>query len=173
MSRNKFNNLLMCCFSIALTYGFKLSDDRHVTVNNHYESQNKELKSKISHLLSETIPVHYNLHLRTQIHEGSSTFEGNSVITIKALQATNNIVLNSKELIIKSVKISMKDESDFLKIAKFEIFDNSDIMLIYLENELIGDSIYYLHLEWNGVLRTLDVKNVGFYRFIVEKNQNV
>ncbi|XP_053674119.1 aminopeptidase N-like [Anopheles nili] len=53
-----------------------------------------------------SIPLHYDIHLRTEIHRNERTFDGSVRIQLQVLEATDRLVLHNRGLLISSAQIS-------------------------------------------------------------------
>ncbi|XP_050072636.1 aminopeptidase N-like [Anopheles maculipalpis] len=53
-----------------------------------------------------SIPIHYDLHLTTEIHRNEREFSGSVAIQLQILEATDKLVLHNRGLVISSAKIS-------------------------------------------------------------------
>uniref|UniRef100_A0A182QRY1 Aminopeptidase N n=1 Tax=Anopheles farauti TaxID=69004 RepID=A0A182QRY1_9DIPT len=53
-----------------------------------------------------SVPLHYDLHLRTEIHRNERTFQGSVGIQLQVLEVTDRLVLHNRNLVITSAKLS-------------------------------------------------------------------
>ena len=92
--------------------------------------------------------------------EKAFTFEGKTLISFTCLEATNKIVLHTKELKINSSKLSTN--SDSITIIAPPTIDNvTDFTTFTLSKNCVAKSNYTIEIEFSGViLQAL----YGFYR---------
>nr|XP_040221257.2 aminopeptidase N-like [Anopheles coluzzii] len=57
-------------------------------------------------LPTTSIPIHYDLHLRTEIHRNERTFTGTVGIQLQVVQATDKLVMHNRGLVMSSAKVS-------------------------------------------------------------------
>lgn len=111
-------------------------------------------------LPNNTIPLHYNVWLTTDIHNGDFDFSGRVQIQIKAVENSTGITLHYRQLTIVAV--------DFLNAAGVVVQANAPFVkredvefLIISTPPLIEGTIYWVAVSYLGILRNDDA---GFYR---------
>lgn len=104
-------------------------------------------------LPNNTRPVHYDVALVTNIHEDDFEFSGRVIITLKALEDTNNITIHYRQLTINDYKLIDSETENEINI-KDAIYDEITEHFVFdLESPLKNDSQYQLTINYNGTLR--------------------
>lgn len=111
-------------------------------------------------LPNNTIPLHYNLTLRTSIHLGISQFYGQVDIRVQAMENTDNITLHYRELAIVEVYLS-NAVGDLIEAPSWRLQEDVEFLIIEPAASLIEGETYQVRISFNGVLRDDDR---GFYR---------
>lgn len=124
-------------------------------------------------LPNDSIPLQYELHLRTDIQAGRSEFFGRVKIQIQMKVASNEIVLHSKQHTVTN--IDLYDENLFNRERRNLVTENitsHDFLVIKLGVIKVENEIFWLDIEYNGMLRN---DGEGFYRgsYLNEQNQTV
>lgn len=114
-------------------------------------------------LPDDTKPIHYNLWIKTAIDENNFDYRGKVEITIEVVKGTNSIVLHAKNLDITSINLVESNGHTPVEIENWIFVDEYDFLVVNLNENLVPDEIYYLHIEWDAVLR-LETQYNGFYR---------
>lgn len=117
-----------------------------------------------------TIPLHYDLTLATDIHWDDEfnpkKFEFNAEIeiTIRVTQATNEIVLHSKDQIILEAVLRKETGEVVPWINDQPTYENqTEFLRFQTRDQLLSDVIdYKLWIKYSGVLR--DRSERGFYK---------
>ncbi|CRL01384.1 CLUMA_CG014379, isoform A [Clunio marinus] len=112
-------------------------------------------------LPNNTIPRHYDIWLSTDIHEGEFDFEGIATIQIEALEDTQEITLQIRELTILNVKLMRSTGGSIQSNVPFRIRDDVEFLIITPSQQLIKETIYLVEIKYIGTLRDDDA---GFYR---------
>lgn len=113
-------------------------------------------------LPNNTLPLHYDINLRTNIHRGDFVFDGRVQIHIKVLEDSDIITLQYRQLIIHNVNILdvngtvLQQNVPFTMIHPLEFLDISSSAPLTIDDELIVDILY------TGILRS---DGAGFIRF--------
>lgn len=115
------------------------------------------LDESVSYRLPRSVvPERYDLHLAPNIEEG--TFSGSVGITCEVVTDTQEVILNSLDLIIGEAKAL--DERGKEKSAKIKLdADNERLILIF--DKALKAGRWQIQIEFNGVLND---KLHGFYR---------
>uniref|UniRef100_A0AAG5D0I1 Aminopeptidase N n=1 Tax=Anopheles atroparvus TaxID=41427 RepID=A0AAG5D0I1_ANOAO len=111
-----------------------------------------------------SVPVHYDLHLRTEIHINERTFDGSVGITLQVLEATNQLVLHNRALSISTAKISSLpngvDGAPTLIGDVTNSYDTRVEHLTFTSPVVLQPGYYLLEVTFQGRLTTNDD---GFY----------
>lgn len=126
-------------------------------------------------LPNETVPIFYNVVIKTKIDEGISDFSGTVEIRLLVKQNTSKIVLHSKQQSIENLELFSDPARPLafnLVPTTFKLLEDEQILEISTVsgNNLTAGKEYLLAIDFTGVLRD---DNVGFYRSsYVNKNEN-
>lgn len=119
----------------------------------------------MSYRLPENIkPYLYDMTIKPYIGptyaEKSFTFEGKTLISFTCLEATNKIVLHTKEL--KIISSQLLSNSDSISLINTPTVDNAtDFTTFTMNKSCVAKSNYTIGIEFSGViLQAL----YGFYR---------
>ncbi|XP_058449738.1 aminopeptidase N-like [Malaya genurostris] len=112
-------------------------------------------------LPNHTIPVHYDLFINTDIHEGLLDYNGTVEIHLKVLENTQQIVLHSSRSTI--VNITMKN-SDYVpvRIVNFEFENEREFLIVNTASVLTTGSLIWLKIDFVNSIDRDD--RSGFYR---------
>ena len=106
-------------------------------------------------LPTSVIPSHYNLHIRPDLE--AETFSGEVDISLETSQTVSAIVLNSKEIEVKSAKLS--GDAGTIEATDFTYDEELERVTIHLDSEASPEA-YTLSIEFDGILNR---KLAGFY----------
>ena len=110
------------------------------------------------HRLSElVVPENYKIILEPNLNE--HTFNGEVNINIDVIKNIDQIIINSAELLIKSVEIFSENKNK-IRIKNFSNDETLERLTIFLEEE-IQKGRYQLNIVYSGILND---KLRGFYR---------
>lgn len=122
-------------------------------LNNYNDGKNYRLPNN-------TIPLHYDIVLRTNIHRPEFEFFGDVKIRIQAIETTNNITLHYRGQNIVAVDLSNAD-GELIERPSWRLQEDVDFLIIEPAAQLIKGKIYQVRISYNGILRD---DNRGFYR---------
>lgn len=108
-------------------------------------------------------PNSYHLKIVPFIFENNFTFHGEVDIIVKVIEDTSNITLHIDDIRYEDSSISVVSLSNDFKIGIERIENDSlrQFLVIHLEEELVKNKLYKLHIKYSGVLN--DILQ-GFYR---------
>ena len=106
-------------------------------------------------LPSSVVPSHYNLHLKPNLE--SESFTGNVDISITSSDTISQIVLNAKEIELKSAKLV--GESGEIEATNFTYDEELERVTLHLEREA-SPGTHHLLIDFDGILNR---KLAGFY----------
>lgn len=109
-------------------------------------------------LPNHTFPVHYDVHLRTSIHEADFTVTGNVNILVNVIEETDSIVIHSMYNTINSIILSSAGITIPITYESNTVFQQIRILPSIT---LPANTVYDIFIEFEGVLRNDDA---GFYR---------
>lgn len=112
-------------------------------------------------LPNNTIPLHYDLTLSTNIHRGDFVFDGRVRINIRVLEHSDTITLHYRQLVIRNVNLLhingtvLQENVRFIMSYPLEFLDISPSAPLAIDDELIVD------ISYTGILRN---DGAGFIR---------
>ncbi|XP_052895825.1 uncharacterized protein LOC128303012 [Anopheles moucheti] len=111
-----------------------------------------------------SVPIHYNLQLRTEIHSNVRTFDGSVAIQLQVLEATNQLVLHNRGLAIASATVSslpngVAGAPTLIGDAQFST-DTTFEHITFTSPTILQPGLYLLEVTFQGRLATNDD---GFY----------
>ena len=98
-------------------------------------------------LPTSVTPSHYNLHLTPDLE--SETFTGNVDISIDTTEVVSQIVLNSKEIELKSARLV--GSSSAIEASDFTYDEELERVTIHFDGESTSGS-YTLSINFDGIL---------------------
>ena len=110
-------------------------------------------------LPKSSVPVSYDLTLRSNIHLGERAYSGSVKIEIIIKQDTDVITLHNRGLSVTRAKLVDENNNDIAVTLSYE--DDKDFMHLHAPRELKIDEELWIEIEFNGFLR---VDMGGFYR---------
>lgn len=124
-------------------------------------------------LPNDSIPLQYDLQLRTDIQAGRFEFFGRLKVQIQMKTSNNEIVMHSKQHTVTNVDSYDQDlinrDAQNLLVEKIA---SHDFIVIKLRTMKAANEIFWLDIEYNGILRE---DQEGFYRgsYVNELNETV
>lgn len=110
-----------------------------------------------------SIPISYDLHLKSNIHSGSLAVEGEVTIRLRVVERTDAITLHSRNLNIKDLKVFAADGFTEVPIIKFSLYEPTDMLTVYLAEETAADLELNLVVSYQFTMNDSPVQT-GFYR---------
>lgn len=106
-------------------------------------------------LPNNTLPLHYDVELTTNVHSGDKKFTGVVKIDVTIVEATTTLVLHHRQLTIKSAKIqssssALSEELDF----EYELQREFLTLSRRIPENFPKDSKWTVTVEYEGQLRT-------------------
>lgn len=124
--------------------------------------------------LPETsVPISYNLHLKTNIHIDDLSVEGEVSINLKVLKSTDKLTLHSRNLKINELKLFEVSSSNEVDVLSFSLYAPTDMLTIYLAEDATVGVELLLNVKFNFDINTKP-DMTGFYRtsYVNEENEN-
>lgn len=114
-------------------------------------------------LPNETFPVHYAVHLKTNIHEADFRFTGRVEIMLSTRQETSTIVVHARQLVIDQVRLwNTLSPPTEIRVLPAEYDNVTEFVTVRLvSGALQANQNFMLAIEYTGELRD---DNLGFYR---------
>lgn len=120
-------------------------------------------------LPNDTIPLHYELWLTTDIHVPIFEFQGRVKIDIQAIEATNVITLS--QYLINIDEITLEDSTGgIIEVTDITTDDETYFLTISTAESLTAGSNYVLDITFNSILRE---QLAGFYRSSYTRDDGV
>ncbi|XP_058455515.1 aminopeptidase N-like [Malaya genurostris] len=114
-------------------------------------------------LPTETVPSHYNIELKTAVHEGEIEFQGSMYIRLNVVEKTNSITIHNRYLTILTVRLFYLHEDMLIEIdPPTHSLDEQRELLTFLCSGTLDVGIYHLHITYSGNLQTSSSN--GFFR---------
>lgn len=111
-------------------------------------------------LPGDSVPIHYDINLVTNVHAGRRNFEGNVKIQIEIIKTTGVITLHSRQLTVSSVNLYENDGSK-VENTEFSLNADKDFLTITSASKPLNEGEKYtLDIAFNGNLQT---GTSGFY----------
>lgn len=121
-------------------------------------------------LPNNTIPIHYDIYISTDIHIPRLYFNGSIFITIRTLMPSTNITVNFKQLNVFAVHLFRSDWSLVENYVNFVANEETELLVITPTDELPGGQEFNVGINYNGLLRD---DMYGFYHaFYIDEEGN-
>lgn len=121
-------------------------------------------------LPNNSLPIHYNVLLSTDIHIPNFNFNGTVMITIRTLMTSDNITINFKQLTIHEVHLYNNNSQVIENFVNFQPDNFTELLVIRPRVQLPGNQEFILRVDYSGVMRT---DSYGFYRgSYIDENGN-
>lgn len=117
-------------------------------------------------LPNTTRPLNYYVYLNTNIHAGEFGFLGHVEITVIAVEDTDVITVNYRELTIEMVQVYDVSTNSVIN-ATFTLEEDREFLHIHPEGGIEEGHLYNVLIDYVGILRNDDA---GFYRSWYERN---
>lgn len=129
-------------------------------------SANRSVDKKVNsindyHLPNNTKPQSYDISLVTNIDRNDFEFTGSVNINLVVLENSDEIVLNARQLTIKSVKLVSSIGSQTIELDLFKYNDTTEFLTIPTRKTLNKSSEYKLTIDYIGQLQN---DATGFHR---------
>ena len=148
-----FTVLSISCLITLINCGPTLT--KSAKVKNVKETSDLKLR-----LPKTSKPISYEINLKTGVHNGSRAFEGNVVINLEIVEATDTLIVHSKRLnIIDLVLLDSSNKEVALTYTELPIKQFINIEII--RRILNPNEKYTLKVSYTGFLNT---ETSGFYR---------
>lgn len=126
----------------------------------------KELSDLKLRLPKTSKPISYEINLKTAVHTGSFAFDGNVVIKLAIVEATDSLTIHSKRLKIN--ELVLLDSSDKEVPLTFTVVPTKDFINIEIIRRILNkNEEYTLKISYAGFLNR---ETSGFYRSSYQLN---
>ena len=117
-----------------------------------------------------SIPLRYDLWLRTDVDKAIFNFSGNVKIHVRIVENTQKITLNHRQITVEKVSMYNVDHSLVSSNLDFELISGFELFVISLPHIANADEEFILNIEYNSELR----QSVGgFYRDSYESDRGI
>lgn len=110
-------------------------------------------------LPNDTIPLHYDLRISTEIHRGDFVFDGHVRVHIRAVESTDTITLHYRQLILRRVNLLNVDGSVIRENVPFRMLH--DLEFLEIPATLTANQELIVEVMYTGILRD---DATGFFR---------
>lgn len=155
---------------------FQIQTDKSWIPPNHPAATNRKYQSLLRNdlkpaddanprnyrLPNNTIPLHYNIRLSTEIHRGDFLFSGIVRINIRVLEESNTITLHSRQMIIQRIILFNADETNFESSLYYTFDSDLEFLTITTERQFEVDQELIVEITYLGILSTSMER--GFFR---------
>ena len=123
-------------------------------------------------LPNNSIPLRYDLWIKTDIDKGDFDFSAKIKIRIKILENTRKITLHCRNLDIDKIELLKVTNSSKKTQLSFNNDSNYDLLEVLLPKMAHANKELILYIQYHGILRN---DNLGFYRgnYTNENNKKV
>jgi len=112
-------------------------------------------------LPNNTVPIHYDISLLTDIHLGNFDFFGTVTIDIRVVEATETITIHYRQSAISGIDLLNLNGQILESNVDFEQIEEVEFLVIKPRTRLLEFNQYKVVIRYRAVLRTDDY---GFYR---------
>lgn len=112
-------------------------------------------------LPNDTIPINYDLWLKTDVDKNIFTFDGHVKIHVKIVEETSSVTLHIRQLEIDNIDIVAITGEVLQDKASFGFFDQFEFLVIALPRAMLPDEEIIVDITYHGTLRE---DGSGFYR---------
>lgn len=126
------------------------------------QPKTQNLENRNFRLPNNTIPLHYDIHLSSEIHRGDTAFFGNVKINIRVTEESNTITLQSRRMLIQSIILVNLDGTNFDTSLFFTFNSELEFLTITIDRQLEVDQELILDITYVGVLGSF--MDRGFFR---------
>lgn len=120
-----------------------------------------QFNTRTFRLPNNTIPLHYDIHLRTNVHSGDFAFHGSVIINIRVLEASNTITLHSSQMLVQTVNLLDAQGNTIERNLPFILDNTLQFLVITTGQQMQRDQEFAVEVTYSGFLRT---DRLGFYR---------
>lgn len=146
--------VLLKCFILSVFLSLALSVSAE-------KAEIENLSTRSFRLPNNTVPVHYDLRITTNVHNADFIFEGEVRINITVLEASDVITLQFRQLIIRTVNLLNPDGSIFQQNAPFRLINEVEFLEIPTTRQLLVGEALVVEVIYSGILRE---ETSGFFR---------
>jgi aminopeptidase N len=112
-------------------------------------------------LPNNSLPIRYELWLKTDVDKGNFDFNGNVRIHVVCVETTKQITLHYEQIQVDKIDLYNTNNVLVQSGLQFEYDENLDFLIIELPRFFFRNERIILDISYNGVLRS---DNQGFYQ---------
>jgi aminopeptidase N len=112
-------------------------------------------------LPNNTVPIHYDISLLTDIHVGNFDFFGTVTIDLRVVEQTETITVHYRQSTVSSIDLLNINGQLIESNVDYEQIEEVEFLVIKPRTRLIVFNQYKVVIRYRAVLRTDDY---GFYR---------
>lgn len=112
-------------------------------------------------LPNNTIPIHYDIFLSTDIHNGTFLFNGAVRINISVIEASNTITVHSRRHTILEITIFNADLTEFEANPSSSYENSTEFLTITTERQMTVNQTVIVEIVYQGTLGIFS--DVGFF----------
>lgn len=156
------NFLLNLFISVVCAKSLQWSDQGYLHAQKKVlDNRDVEIASAPFRLPTAVVPIHYKIFLETNIHDpNQSDFDGNVRFHVRALQATSEIVLHSRQLSIHRIRVFELDGTLIHFDVPWSYNWNLEFLQLQLPSPLQTGQEVFIDIPFTGTTRDL----LGFVR---------
>lgn len=118
-------------------------------------------------LPNNSIPVRYDLLLKTDVHKESVDFDGQVKIRVKIVESTDKITLHYRQITVDKVNLVNTEDSSVTENLSILYEEIPEFLVITLPKEFKPNDEIILDITYKGKLR---LDGAGFYRAIYRED---
>jgi aminopeptidase N len=111
-------------------------------------------------LPNNTIPIHYNIYISTDIHRPSLFFNGSLFLRFRTLEPSTTITLHSKQARFGIITLDTAEWERIETYVDYEVDEVREFIIIKPQQALPANQEFYLGISYTSMLRDDDF---GFY----------
>lgn len=123
-------------------------------------------------LPKNSIPLRYDLWLKTDIGRGNYDFSGKVKIHVKIIESTQRIVLNHSNTTVTNIDLLDVDENLIQSKLKFARKENLEFLIIILPKTMNENEEIILEIDYDGKIPEVNYENSDFIGLFRAKNLN-
>lgn len=154
---------LLSSESLRLLNG-KILENKNVNISDNFKNDNVQAFDDNEHNLrlpKSSIPLRYDLNLKTSIHVGNRIVNGDLTIHIRILEETNRLTLHTRNQNFHELLMFEADGTTPKEYSHASWYSPTDMLTIYfLDNENPGAE-YHLKINYSFEMRE---SSSGFYQ---------
>ena len=155
-----------------------INDNKNFQTSFKFQTKQKfaeELQEGEEHnwrLPKNSIPIRYDLNLKSTIHTSSLVVDGVVNIRVKIIEKTDKLTLHARNLNIDQILLFNADSRAEIGVVRFSLYAPTDMLTIYLTEEIEADKELFIMVDYNFEMNN-QADMTGFYRTSYFDDNNV